>query len=190
MKEEISSWVKNLAVFYIIFTSVLQLIPDKKYERYVKNFMGLLFIYMICTAVFSFFGKSGQMITEFREAYNNETLKMNSQEKKSLQFFYLEQEYEKEIRGKILEILKSTGIKQADAAVHIEGENLSVDIYTDKEMTKEQEGRIRDGLWQNLGIGEEKYQIHTDGNGKTAVDTSDASGNSSDRGIAAGVTAR
>ena len=53
MKEEITGLVRNLAVFYIIFTSVIQLVPNKKYERYVRNFMALLLIYMVCTAVFS-----------------------------------------------------------------------------------------------------------------------------------------
>lgn len=45
MKEEITGLVRNLAVFYIIFTSVIQLVPNKKYERYVRNFMALLLIY-------------------------------------------------------------------------------------------------------------------------------------------------
>ena len=31
MKEEIYSWIKNLAVFYILLTTVVHLVPDKKY---------------------------------------------------------------------------------------------------------------------------------------------------------------
>ena len=61
MKEEITGLVRNLAVFYIIFTSVIQLVPNKKYERYVRNFMALLLIYMVCTAVFSIMGKTAQI---------------------------------------------------------------------------------------------------------------------------------
>ena len=44
MKEEIYQWMKNLAVFYILFTAFLHLVPDKKYERYVRLFMGFLLI--------------------------------------------------------------------------------------------------------------------------------------------------
>ena len=41
MKEIVYQWVKNLAVFYILLTVVLHLMPDKKYDRYVRHF-GLL----------------------------------------------------------------------------------------------------------------------------------------------------
>lgn len=49
MKKELYQWIKNIAVFYILFTTVLHLVPDKKYERYIRSFMGLLLIY-ICFA--------------------------------------------------------------------------------------------------------------------------------------------
>lgn len=45
--------------FLSVFTAVLQLVPDRKYERYVRSFMGLLLIYMLCTPVFAVFGKAG-----------------------------------------------------------------------------------------------------------------------------------
>ena len=61
MREDIYQWMKSLAVFYLFFTAVLQLVPDRKYERYVRSFMGLLLIYMLCTPVFAVFGeKDGQ----------------------------------------------------------------------------------------------------------------------------------
>ena len=53
MKEELYLWIRNLAVFYIFFTAVLNLIPDQKYEKYVRFFMGLLLIFMISTPIFS-----------------------------------------------------------------------------------------------------------------------------------------
>lgn len=60
MKAEIYQWVRILATFYILFTAVLQLMPDRKYERYIRSFMGLLLIYMLCTPPFFFpAGKQG-----------------------------------------------------------------------------------------------------------------------------------
>ena len=47
MKKELYLWIRNLAVFYIFFTAVLNLVPDKKYEKYVRFFMGLLLIFMM-----------------------------------------------------------------------------------------------------------------------------------------------
>ena len=189
MKEEITGLVRNLAVFYIIFTSVIQLVPDKKYERYVRNFMALLLIYMVCTAVFSIMGKTAQITETFSEEYQKETARLDQQQGQELQLFYLNREYEKEIQKKILEILKNTGIKQAEVTVHIEGDNLSVVICLQKNITEEQERRLEDALWQELEIGKEKYQIITGGNGKTAMDPAAASGTSSDSGSNASIQA-
>ena len=189
MKEEITGLVRNLAIFYIIFTSVIQLVPDKKYERYVRNFMALLLIYMVCTAVFSIMGKTAQITETFSEEYQKETARLDQQQGQELQLFYLNREYEKEIQKKILEILENTGIKQAEVTVHIEGENLSVVICLQKNITEEQERRLEDALWQELEIGKEKYQIITGGNGKTAMDTAAASGTSSDSGSNASIQA-
>ena len=94
-----------------------------------------------------------------------------------------------ERQKKILEILENTGIKQAEVTVHIEGENLSVVICLQKNITEEQERRLEDALWQELEIGKEKYQIITGGNGKTAMDTAAASGTSSDSGSNASIQA-
>ena len=52
MKENLYAWIKNLAVFYLLFTMVLHLVPAGKYEKYVRFFMGLLLILiLIVTAI-------------------------------------------------------------------------------------------------------------------------------------------
>ena len=52
MKEELYLWIRNLAVFYIFFTAVLNLIPDQKYEKYVRFFMGLLPLFSRVSRIF------------------------------------------------------------------------------------------------------------------------------------------
>ena len=52
MKEAIYDWMKCLAVFYILLSTILHLVPTGQYERYVRFFMGLLLIFMLCTPVF------------------------------------------------------------------------------------------------------------------------------------------
>ena len=65
MKEELYLWIRNLAVFYIFFTAVLNLIPDQKYEKYVRFFMGLLLIFMMSTPIFSILGKGPELTESF-----------------------------------------------------------------------------------------------------------------------------
>ena len=179
MDLQIYEWMKNLAVFYIFLTVVTHLVPDGRYEEYIRFFMGLLLIYMVCIMLCTMAGKSSEMIRQFSTEYNAEITRLKLKENKNLQSFYINEEYEKEIRKIILEILKSTGIKKADAAVHIEGENLSAEIYLQQKITEEQEGRLENALWQKLGIGKENCQIIADRNGKTTVGSAASDGNSS-----------
>lgn len=94
MKEEIYSWMKNLAVFYILLNSVVHLVPDKRYERYVRFFMGLLLILMLCTPVFSFLGKGGELLESFQMFYNKENTMLQENELANLQEIYLKKAYE------------------------------------------------------------------------------------------------
>ena len=119
MREDIYQWMKSLAVFYLFFTAVLQLVPDRKYERYVRSFMGLLLIYMLCTPVFAVFGKSGQLLEGFADTFYQEQKRMDRMEAEELQTFYLKQGYENEISSKIEELLKESGINPSETAVHL-----------------------------------------------------------------------
>lgn len=69
MKEEIYRWVKTIAFFYIVFSAVLHLVPDVKYERYIRSFMGILLIYILSTPVFNLFGNGEKLLQEFRLNY-------------------------------------------------------------------------------------------------------------------------
>lgn len=63
MKEAIYDWMKCLAVFYILLSTILHLVPTGQYERYVRFFMGLLLIFMLCTPVFH----SGKKRGDYKE---------------------------------------------------------------------------------------------------------------------------
>lgn len=180
MREEIYRWMKSLAVFYLFFTAVLQLVPDRKYERYVRSFMGLLLIYMLCTPVFAAFGKSGQFLESFADTFYREQEKMEQLEAEELQTFYLKQGYENEISFKIEELLKESGINPSKTAVHIEGERIFAVLTVRQELTREQERGIRDELRKRFGIEEKDCKILTDRNDGTTVDGPSASGNASD----------
>ena len=69
MKEEIYRWVKTIAFFYIVFSAVLHLVPDVKYERYIRSFMGILLIYILSTPVFNLFGNGEKLLQEFRSGW-------------------------------------------------------------------------------------------------------------------------
>ena len=93
MKESFYQWVKTLAVFYILFSAVLHLIPDSKYERYIRSFMGLLLIYILCTPVFAVFGRGSELAEIFSDRYTQEMQTLETEETENLQDFYLREGY-------------------------------------------------------------------------------------------------
>ena len=172
MKEIVYQWVKNLAVFYILLTAVLHLMPDKKYDRYVRHFMGLLLIVMMSAPVFMLLGKSGKIIESFQMNFNQENKKREEREVENLQMIYLRKGYAAELQKKIIESLKNFGIEVLDVKVNIEGEKFKAVITVDKETTGEQKGRIADDLRAKWGFREGEYSIQTKEDDSQAVDHS------------------
>ena len=111
MKESFYQWVKTLAVFYILFSVVLHLIPDPKYERYIRSFMGLLLIYILCTPVFAVFGRESELAGIFSGRYTQEMQTLETEEAENLQEFYLREGYCREIETEIAALCKKNGIK-------------------------------------------------------------------------------
>ena len=72
MRQEIYQWMKDLAFFHVLTTAILHILPDKRYEQYVRLFMGLLLILLICTPVFAVVGKSQELLEGFRKNYSQE----------------------------------------------------------------------------------------------------------------------
>lgn len=182
MKEELYQWIKNLAVFYILLSSILHLVPNGKYEKYVRFFMGLLLIFMMSTPVFSLIGKGENLAESFQDNFFRENRMREQNEFANLQEIYLEKGYEAEIRKKILVTLKRKGIEPAETEVNIEGEEIRVKLYMEKAPTPEQERGIADGLMEVCQIGEGEYQIETFEHEPQTVGDSAASGNSSGGG--------
>ena len=47
MRQEIYQWMKDLAFFHVLTTAILHILPDKRYEQYVRLFMGLLLFLLL-----------------------------------------------------------------------------------------------------------------------------------------------
>ena len=174
MKEELYQWVRNMAVFYILFTAILNLVPDKKYEKYVRFFMGLLLIFMMSTPIFSLFGKGQELTGNFQVYLSRENKAKEEKELENLQKAYLEKGYETELQKKGIEI---QGVK-----VNIEGEQILVVVITGENVTQEQKGRIADELVEEWGLEEGEYHIQTAQYGTGTVDHSASAGTSTGSG--------
>ncbi len=64
MKENLYAWIKNLAVFYLLFTMVLHLVPAGSMKN-MYVFLGLLLILILLIPVFTLFGKAEELRESF-----------------------------------------------------------------------------------------------------------------------------
>ena len=75
MRETIYEWMKNLAVFYLFFTAVMNFLPDGRYHRYVRHFLGLLLILLLITPALRFFRLADVMTQNYVENSMREELR-------------------------------------------------------------------------------------------------------------------
>ncbi len=191
MRAEIYQWMKNLAFFHVLATAVLHILPDKRYEQYVRLFMGLLLILLICTPVFTLLGKSGELLRGFREYYGKEEMARMEAEAEGIQETFLREAYKEELEKQIREILSGAGIfseeiSGVETEITAEKEIL-VKINLKAAVTKNQEEAVKDGLERICGLEENQYQIVDTGDGMEGVGASFASGNPSSGSGASGI---
>ncbi len=53
-EELIYGWMKNLAFFFIFMTAVLNCLPDNRYRKYVRFFLGMLVIIILARPLTEF----------------------------------------------------------------------------------------------------------------------------------------
>ncbi|MBU5480853.1 stage III sporulation protein AF [Blautia sp. MSJ-19] len=180
MKAEIYQWIRTLAVFYIVFSMVLHLVPDLKYERYIRLFMGLLLIYILCAAMLTLFGRGQEMVETFHSNYQKELAGMEIKNMQNLQSLYIRDGFEEELEKEIMEECDRTGIKAGKVVVHINSKKITTVLYLKEEPDREQERRMYDVLAQNFGIQEKDCQFIVGNDGETAMAGDSASGTAFD----------
>lgn len=165
MRTEIYQWMKSLAFFHVLTTAVLHILPDKRYEQYIRLFLGLLLILLICTPVFSLVGKSSELLEGFQKYYGEEEQKRMETEAEGLQETFLREAYKKELEKQIRGILSDAGISSGEiSGVEVEGtagKDVQVKIDLQTEITEKQREAVKNGLRKICGLEEDQYQIQT-----------------------------
>lgn len=169
MRESLYAWIKNLAVFYLLFTMVLHLVPAGKYEKYVRFFMGLLLILLLLIPVFTLLGKSEELGKSFQLLYGRKEEERKLQEGENLQKMFIWKSLEKQMEEEITEELVKENMEVEWVEVHIEGETMKAVLYLKTKPEQELERRLKDELWEKWGIPAGKCQIRTEKNESDAV---------------------
>ena len=180
MKEALYSWIKCLAIFYILLTMLLHLVPTEKYQKYVRFFMGLVLIVILVTPMLSILEKTRELPSSFSYLYSQEENKRLEQDMENLQKNLLEKGYEELLGENIRKDLQKKGIETIKCEVHIEGELLKATVWTKEVPDGELERGIKDELKGEWGISEANCEITSWENGEQAVGDPSSSGAASD----------
>ena len=187
MRLEIYQWMKNLAFFHVLATAILHILPDKRYEQYVRLFMGLLLMLLICTPVFAVVGKSQELLEGFRENYGREEQERMETEAEGIRETFLKEAYEQELKKQVQEILHEEEIFSAGTEVNME-KNLRLTITLYKAITEKQREAVENELERICGLQKDQYQILDPGDGVEGVGNSVSSRDSASGGRISGIT--
>ncbi len=84
MLDAIYGWIQNLAVYLIMISAVLHVIPGKDYGKYIRFFSGLVLILLLFTPVLKLTG----MEQSFRSFYSTKEYEMEQKEiERALQIY-------------------------------------------------------------------------------------------------------
>lgn len=187
MKEALYNWIRYLAVFYILLTMILHLVPTEKYQRYVRLFMGLLLIAMLLTPILNFLGKGQEFATSFQKIYEKEEQNKMKLEMKALQEKWLEKGCEQEIRQNICRFLQNKGIEIKECKIQIEGGSVKAVIWICQAPDSEIKRGIKDALEEKWGISGEDCEVLSWEDGNPAVGNPSPSGSPYDRDCTSGI---
>lgn len=179
MKKEIYNWVRSLAVFYVTLTAVVHMIPEGRYEKYVRFFMGILLVFMLCVPFFSLLGQGEELLSSFEESFLNETVRQQEEEENNIQEIWLRKEYEREIANRIRQVLMNQNLEPDQLQVNVDALKVEAVLIYNEELSEEQKRRVKNELEEECGLEEGDYSIETAGFFRTAVGNSSAGGNSS-----------
>ena len=114
MRTELYQWMKSLAFFHVLTTALLHILPDKRYEQYIRLFMGFLLVLLICTPIFAVVGKSEELLSGFSNNYGREEQVRMETEAEGIRETFLKGAYEQELKNQVQGILRKEGIFSAE----------------------------------------------------------------------------
>ena len=109
MAQEVYQWARNLAVYYIILTALMHIMPNAQYGRYIRSFMGILLVLIVASPLLSLLGLEEHMDSLFHKKMLEEEFLQppqgQAQGEGTVLDYYL-RAYEREVAGQIRESLE------------------------------------------------------------------------------------
>ena len=121
--EYLVRWIKNIAIFYIVASLILNIIPGDKYKRYIKLFLGIVMVILLIKPIGRLTGLDGR----FDELFLSGSYGAMSEDLRAELAFADEErirlitaEFEKKISADIKEYVESLGAVYIDSRPEID----------------------------------------------------------------------
>lgn len=115
MAQEVYQWARNLAVYYIILTALMHIMPNAQYGRYIRSFMGILLILIVASPLLNLLHLEERMDELFHKKMLEEEFLQSEwgqmQGEETAREYYMrayEQEIAGQIRGSLEDILEGS----------------------------------------------------------------------------------
>lgn len=129
--EQVWGWVRQVAVFYILMTVVERLLPAQKYRKYIRLYLGVVFILLVISPVFSITGLSESLADAMKEVQGQlarEDLKMEAKTGNEARYQMILTEYRGVIQERVTELAGQEGYFLRSLSVDFEEEIDSPDF--------------------------------------------------------------
>ncbi|MEY8392522.1 hypothetical protein D3Z36_00035 [Lachnospiraceae bacterium] len=118
----IFAWVKNLVCFYLLLTVILNLLPKKNYQKYVRFFSGMLLTLLVTSPVLSLMGNEEILREKISQAglfQELDNLKLDTKFLEDTQKERYLQEYEKALEMDVSRMAEEKQLAVSEAEVHL-----------------------------------------------------------------------
>lgn len=132
---KIYEWIRSLVSFMILMTALMNLLPDKKYEKYVQLFAGMVFLHLFFSPLTDLSGLEAQMAGAFeRITFQTDArlLKKEIEDLDGTRIQRLISQYEMTLEQELRRMAES-----------VEAECMDVQVVMETDPDQEKFGRLR-----------------------------------------------
>lgn len=148
-------WIRSMVFYLILMTMILNLLPDKKYEKYLRLFTGTVFLLLVCSPYTDLTGLEAQVAGAFERLTFQNDAKLLKRE--------IEDTDGKRMERLVEEYADAVKMDLQTMAEGISLECLDVEIFLDTDPEGGTFGKIQ-GVEMSVGIaGEEEEAVMVSG---------------------------
>lgn len=116
---ELMNYIQKMIIYTIFMSIVLQIIPKKQYEKYIKFYMGILLLLLLFIPMFELLGTDKKMKQLYQSYENQWVNNENIEENKKIIY----KQYEESIGEELKEVLEKKGYKIQKVKAEVKQEN-------------------------------------------------------------------